>query len=79
MRVITLRLSDEEYKKIAFSAAIEHRPISNFITIKTLKEIDESYYADSIEMSQIKSDKNLLKKLKRGHNDAKKKRGGFVE
>lgn len=77
-KVITLRLSDEEYKKIVASAKSEHRPISNFITVKVLKEIDESYYVDSIEMAQIKSDKKLLKKLKTGHNDAKKRKGKLV-
>lgn len=79
MKVVTLRLSDDEYKKIAFSAGLEHRPISNFITTKTLKEIDESCYVDSIEMSQIRSDEKLLEKIKSGHNDAQKKRGGFVD
>ena len=77
-KVITLRLSDEEYEKIATSAKIEHRPISNFITVKVLKEINESYYVDSIEMSQIKSDKGLLEKLKEGHNDAKKRKGKLI-
>ena len=77
-KVITLRLSEEEYKKIASAAEIEHRPISNFITTEVLKEIEESYYVDSIEMAQINSDKRLLEKLKAGHADAKKRRGKFV-
>lgn len=78
MKVVTLRLSDEEYKKISLTAMIEHRPISNLITTMVLKEIDESYYVDSIEMSQIKSDKRLLEKIKFGYNDAKKMRGKLV-
>lgn len=78
-KVITLRLSQEEYKKISVAADIEHRPISNFITTKVLKDIEESYYVDSIEMAQIKSDKRLSSKLKAGHNDAKRRKGKFVE
>ena len=74
-KVITLRLSDEEYQVIAVSAKIEHRPISNFITTTVLKDIEESHYVDSIEMAQINSDQGLLKKLKNGHRDAKKKKG----
>ena len=77
-KVITLRLSDEEYQKISTAAEIEHRPISNFITMEVLKEIEESYYADSIEMAQIKSDKKLLAKLKIGHSDAQKMKGKLV-
>jgi len=78
-KVVTLRLSDEEYEKIAATAKVEHRPISNFITTTTLREIEESYYLDTIEMDQIKSDKKLLKKLKNGHRDAKKTKGRLVE
>ncbi len=77
-KVITLRLSEEEYKKIKAAAEIEHRPISNFITTEILKEIEESYYVDPIEMAQIRSDKRLLEKLKAGHRDAKKMKGKFV-
>ncbi len=77
-KVITLRLSEEEYKKIAAAAEIEHRPISNFITTEVMEDIEESYYVDPLEMAQIKSDKKLLKRLKAGHRDAKKTRGRFV-
>ena len=77
-KVITLRLSEEEYKKISGLAKIEHRPISNFITTTVLEEIEESCYVDPIEMAQINSDKRLLAKLKAGHSDARKRRGKLV-
>lgn len=79
MKVITLRLSDEEYKKISATAENEHRPISNFITATILKDMEESLYVDEIEMSQIKSDEKLLKKLETGHDEAKKMKGKFIE
>lgn len=78
-KTITIRLSDEEYRKIYKSAESEHRPISNFITSTVLREIEESYCVDPIEMAQIKGDKKLLKKLESGHNDAKRMRGKFVK
>lgn len=77
-KVITLRLSEEEYKKISAAAKIEHRPISNFITTEVLEDIEESCYVDPLEMAQIKSDKRLLKRLEDGHRDTKKMRGRFV-
>lgn len=77
-KVVTIRLSDEEYKNILAFANYEHRPISNFMTTVVLKEIEESYFVDAVEMAQINSDKKLLTKLKTGHADAKKRRGGFV-
>jgi len=78
-KVVTLRLSEEEYKRIAAAAKIEHRPISNFITAKVIKDIEESYYVDPIEMAQIKSDKDLIGKLKIGHRDAEEMKGRFIE
>ncbi|MBU4510654.1 hypothetical protein KJ830_06360 [bacterium] len=79
VKVVTLRLSEEEYKRISAVAKIEHRPISNFITARVIKDIEESYYVDPIEMAQIKSDKNLMEKLKIGHRDAKEMKGSFVD
>ena len=79
VKVVTLRLTEEEYKRIAAVAKIEHRPISNFITTRVIKDIEESYYVDPIEMVQIKSDKDLIGKLKIGHRDAKEMKGRFVE
>ncbi|MDP2940420.1 MAG: DUF6290 family protein [Candidatus Omnitrophota bacterium] len=77
-KVITLRLSEPEYKRISSAAEIEHRPISNFITTMVLHEIEESYFVDPIEMAQINSDKKLLSNLKIGYRDAKKMRGRLV-
>jgi len=44
-----------------------------------ITDIEGSYYVDPIEMSQIKSDKNLIGKLKIGHRDAKEMKGRFIE
>jgi uncharacterized protein (DUF1778 family) len=77
-KVITLRLSDEEYQKISCAALGEHRPISNFITTVVMKDIAESYFVDPIEMDQIRSDKKLMAKLQRGHNEAKKLKGKLI-
>lgn len=77
-KVITLRLSEKEYKRISAVAEIEHRAISNFITTMVMKEIEESYFVDPIEMAQIKSDKKLLEKLEAGHRDVKKMKGKLI-
>lgn len=77
-KVVTLRLSDEEYRRISTSAKIEHRPISNFITTMVLNEIEESYYVDPIEMAQINSDERLLEKLEAGYKDARRMNGRLV-
>ncbi len=77
-RVVTIRLSDDEYRKIAAASKFDHRPISNFMATMTLKQIEESSFVDAIEMVQIKSDKSLMKKLKKGHQDAKALRGRLI-
>lgn len=77
-KVVTLRLTDEEYNRIHLASKFDHRPISNFITMATMKQIEESFYVDPIEMAEIKSNKKLIKKLKAGHQDAKALRGKFV-
>ena len=77
-KVITLRLSEEEYERISTTAHVEHRPISNFITAVVLSRIDESCTTDAVETAQIHSDKKLLEKLKSGHADAKKLKGKFI-
>ena len=70
-KTITVRLSEDEYQRIARCAEYEHRPISNFITHAVLNTITESHYVDALEMARINSDEKLLKKLKRGHKEAK--------
>ena len=77
-KVVTLRLSEDEYKRIRAAAGIEHRAISNFIITWILEEIEESHYIDPIEMAQIRSDKRLLEKLKAGHRDANRMKGKRV-
>ncbi len=79
VKVITLRLSEEEYQRIYAAAKSENRPISNFITTKIMEDIAASYYVDPIEMSQINSDPILLGKLKKGHQDAKSMKGRFID
>jgi len=78
-KTVTIRLSDEEYNTILVTAKNEHRPISNFITYAVMKKIRESRFVNSTEMEQIRTDTGLVKSLQAGHNDVKKRRGGFVE
>ena len=78
-KTITIRLTDEEYSQIASTAKAEHRPISNYITHAVLNTIANSFYADNMEMAQIKSDEELMHRLHRGHTQARAKKGKFVE
>ena len=77
-KVVTVRLSEEEYQRIAAVAKLERRPISNFMTLMVIKGIEESDYVDAVEMDQILADKPLMAKLRVGHHDAKRRRGKLV-
>lgn len=78
MKVITLRLSDEEYKLIAEKAKAEYRSISNYITAKVLSRIQESMYVDRVEEEEIKLNKELQKRIKRGLKEAKHGKGRLI-
>ena len=77
-KIVTVRLSDEEYRRIAAVAKLERRPLSNLITLMVLKGIEEGEYVDGVEMEQILSDKRLMAKLQAGRHDAGKRKGKFV-
>ena len=77
-KTITLRLSDEIYKEFAIGAKIDNRPISNFIETMALRQIEESTLIDPLEMAEIKADESLMRKLERGHKQAKALKGKFV-
>jgi hypothetical protein len=74
-KTITLRLDDAEYELIAAGAMAERRSISNFITATVIREIEASYYADGVELAQIKGDPGLLDRISQGHAEAKARRG----
>jgi hypothetical protein len=77
-KVITIRLTGEEYGIIHRAAADERRPMSNFITTRVLRDIEEDHYTDTMETAQILGDKKLIAKLKRGHREAGKRLGRMI-
>ena len=77
-KVVTVRLSDEDYRTIATAAKLDRRPLSNFMTLMVIKGIEEGDYVDAVEMDQILSDKPLMAKLQAGHRDAKRRKGKLV-
>ena len=77
-KVITVRLSEDAYDRIASVARDEHRPISNLITTIVLNELEAGDYVDAVEMAQIRSDARLMTKLRTGHRQAFKRQGRLV-
>ncbi len=77
-KTITLRLSDEVYKKFSDAAIEDNRSISNLIETLASKKLNEEMLADDFEMEEIFLNKKLLKKLEQGHSHAKMKKGKLI-
>ncbi len=77
-KTVTLRIDDALLERFRRHAEMENRSISNFIETATLRYIEETESVDEFEMSEILSNEKLLKKLKKGSEDARKKRGRFA-
>lgn len=78
-KTITLRLSEENYKKYKYLADRDNRPISNFIETAVKRYIEHNIYVDEFEMDEIRNNAELNISLKNGLSDMKLKKGQFVE
>jgi predicted CopG family antitoxin len=78
-KTVTLRLKDDVYKIFAQMAKAENRSLSNLIETAALKNIRERQFVDDIELAEILSNDELLKRLKEGSSEARQSKGRFVE
>lgn len=77
-RSVTIRLNDDVYNKFYEIAAEEHRSVSNLIETFALKKLEEALFTNTFETSEIASNKTLLTRLKKGHQDAIRKKGHLI-
>ncbi len=77
-KTVTLRLDDPVYRLFRCVAERENRPISNFIETAVIRFVQEHETVDEFEMAEIRGNTELNKSLKRGHQDAKRRRGTFA-
>ena len=71
MKTVTMRVEDSIYQMIKRTADGERRNISNFIEYATLQYLTSSQYVSDIEMNNILNDKELVKNLEIGLQEAK--------
>jgi len=77
-KTLTLRLDEPVYQLFKTVAERENRPISNFIETAVMRFVQEYEIVDEFEMSEVRGNAELNRSLKRGHLDAKNRRGTFV-
>ncbi|MBM3702785.1 MAG: CopG family transcriptional regulator [Actinobacteria bacterium] len=77
-KTVTLRIENNLYKRLKDHAKSENRTLSNFIETATLKYIEQIELVDEYEIIEIKSNTDLLERLRKGSSDAVSKKGRFV-
>ena len=78
-KTVTLRLKDEIYNIFLEMAKAENRSLSNLIETAALNRIREQQFIDDVEMAEILSNQDLLRRFKEGSNEVRNLKGRFVE
>ena len=77
-KTLTMRLDDKTYETFVRAAQAERRSLANLVETAALRQIQESLFADDVEMAEILSRPGLVKRLQAGSRDAQRRRGRFV-
>ena len=77
-RTVTLRLDGEAYEVLREAARADNRSLSNLIETAALAKVREEQFADDQEMAEILSNENLLRRLRAGSRDARRRRGRIL-
>ena len=78
-KTLTLRVDRGTYKTFVDRAKSQNRSVANFIENAVKEHILEQDFVDDYEMAEILSDQLLVRRLKRGSAEVKKKKGELIE
>ena len=76
---VTLQLGEDVYEELREAAAAERRPLANLIETAALARIREAQFVDDAETAEIMGDQALVRRLKAGSRQARRREGHFVE
>jgi hypothetical protein len=77
-KTVTLRLDEAVYDELREAAEAERRPLSNLIETAALAKVREAQFVDDAEMAEIVGNEDLMRRLKAGSRQARKRKGRFV-
>lgn len=77
-KTVTLRLEDDVYEELREAAVAERHPLSNLIETSALSKVREAQFVDDAEMAEILSNEDLIRRLKAGSRQARKRKGRIV-
>lgn len=78
VRTVTLRLEQGAYEELREAAVAERRPLSNFIATAAVARVREAQFVDDAEMAEILNDEALVRRLRTGSRQARRRKGDFV-
>ena len=78
-KTVTLRLDDDVYRVFAEAAHADGRSLANLIQRAALLKIQEDRFVDDAEMAEILANAGLVERLREGSDDARARRGQFVD
>ena len=78
-KTVTLRLDDDTYQACSDAARADGRSLANLIQRAALLKIQEEQFIDEAEMAEIMANAALVERMREGSEDARLRRGRFVE
>lgn len=77
-KTLTLRLDDKTHRLFNQAARAQNRSVANLIVTAAMERIREEEFLDDYEMAEILANADLVRRLRKGSEDARQKRGRFV-
>ena len=77
-KTVTLRLNEDVYEELREAAIAERRPLSNLIETAALARVREDQFVDDAEMADIVDNGALIRRLKAGSREARKRKRTVV-
>lgn len=77
-KTITMRIDEDSYELFKKAAQGARRTISNFLEFAAISFLSQDSYVSDTEMKDILKDKELLRDLKKGEQEIKKRKYSIV-
>ncbi len=77
-KTVTLRVDDETYRSFIERAKAEQRSLSSFIETAVKRHIREADFMDDAEMAGILANEELVLRLKKGSEQARRRKGKMI-
>ena len=77
-KTVTIRIDDDTYQTFMNRAKADNRSLANFIETTVKEHIRECDFVENSEMAEILANEKLVARLKKGSQDAMKKKGKMI-